>query len=42
MLLMPNEEKPLPEDVEEELSRVTAEAAEKLLNKTSRDATTRS
>jgi len=28
---MPNEEKPLPEDVEEELSRVTAEAAEKLL-----------
>ena len=28
---MPNEEKPLPEDTEEELSRVTAEAAEKLL-----------
>jgi hypothetical protein len=28
---MPNEEKPLPEDVEEELSRVTAAAAEKLL-----------
>ena len=28
---MPNEEKPLPEDTEEELSRITAEAAEKLL-----------
>ena len=28
---MPDEDKPLPEDVEEELSRVTAEAAEKLL-----------
>ena len=28
---MPDEEKPLPEDVEEELSKVTAEAAEKLL-----------
>ena len=28
---MPNEEKPLPEDTEEELSRITAQAAEKLL-----------
>jgi len=28
---MPNEEKPLPEDTEEELSRLTAEAADKLL-----------
>ena len=28
---MPNEDKPLPEDTEEELSRVTAQAAEKLL-----------
>ena len=28
---MPDEDKPLPEDVEEELSRLTAEAAEKLL-----------
>jgi len=28
---MPNEEKPLPEDTETELSRITAEAAEKLL-----------
>ena len=28
---MPNEEKPLPEDAEEELSRLTAQAAEKLL-----------
>ena len=40
---MPNEEKPLPEDTEEELSRVTAEAAEKLLqqNNDSRDATSK-
>ena len=28
---MPSEEKPLPEDTEEELSRITAQAAEKLL-----------
>ena len=30
---MPDEDKPLPEDVEEELSRVTAQAADKLLRK---------
>ena len=30
---MPDEEKPLPEDVEEELSRVTAEAASKAIAK---------
>jgi len=35
---MPNEEKPLPEDVEEELSRVTAEAAEKLLKSNNAEA----
>ena len=35
---MPNEEKPLPEDTEEELSRVTAEAAEKLLQQNTADA----
>ena len=35
---MPNEEKPLPEDVEEELSRVTAEAAEKLLKSNTAEA----
>jgi len=35
---MPNEEKPLPEDVEEELSRLTAEAAEKLLKKNTAEA----
>ena len=35
---MPNEEKPLPEDTEEELSRVTAEAAEKLLQQNTAEA----
>ena len=35
---MPNEEKPLPEDIEEELSRVTAEAAEKLLKSNTAEA----
>jgi hypothetical protein len=35
---MPDEEKPLPEDVEEELSRITAEAAGKLLNKNTQEA----
>jgi len=35
---MPDEEKPLPEDVEEELSRVTAEAASKLLQKNTKEA----
>src|SRR5210317_126177 len=35
---MPNEEKPLPEDTEEELSRVTAEAAEKLLKSNNAEA----
>jgi hypothetical protein len=35
---MPNEEKALPEDVEEELSRVTAEAAEKLLKSNNAEA----
>lgn len=35
---MPNEEKPLPEDTEEELSRVTAEAAEKLLKQNTAEA----
>ena len=35
---MPNEEKPLPEDAEEELSRVTAEAAEKLLKSNNAEA----
>ena len=35
---MPDEEKPLPEDVEEELSRITAEAAGKLLNKNTKEA----
>ena len=30
---MPDEDKPLPEDVEEEMSRVTAQAADKLLRK---------
>jgi hypothetical protein len=35
---MPDEEKPLPEDVEEELSRVTAEAASKLLQKNTQEA----
>ena len=29
---MPNEDKPLPEDAEEELSKITAQAAQKLLN----------
>jgi len=35
---MPNEEKPLPEDTEEELSRITAEAAEKLLKQNTAEA----
>ena len=35
---MPNEEKPLPEDTEEELSRLTAEAAEKLLKSNNAEA----
>ena len=35
---MPDEEKPLPEDVEEELSRITAEAAGKLLTKNTQEA----
>jgi hypothetical protein len=35
---MPNEEKPLPEDIEEELSRVTADAAEKLLKSNTAEA----
>ena len=35
---MPDEEKPLPEDVEEELSRVTAEAAYMLLQKNTKEA----
>ena len=35
---MPNEDKPLPEDTEEELSRVTAEAAEKLLQQNTAEA----
>ena len=30
---MPNEDKPLPEDVEIEISRLAAQAADKLLNK---------
>jgi len=35
---MPDEDKPLPEDVEEELSRITAEAAGKLLTKNTQEA----
>ena len=35
---MPNEEKPLPEDTEEELSRITAEAADKLLKQNTAEA----
>ena len=35
---MPNEEKPLPEDTEEELSRLTAEAADKLLKQNAAEA----
>ena len=35
---MPNEEKPLPEDTEEELSRLTAEAADKLLKQNTAEA----
>mgnify|MGYP003673190125 FL=1 len=35
---MPNEESPLPEDAEEELSRITAEAAEKLLKSNTAEA----
>tara|TARA_S200002703_G_scaffold19127_1_gene15544 strand:- start:24 stop:836 length:813 start_codon:yes stop_codon:yes gene_type:complete len=35
---MPNEEKPLPEDAEEELSRLTAAAAEKLLKSNNAEA----
>jgi hypothetical protein len=35
---MPNHEKPLPEDAEEELSRITAEAAEKLLKSNTAEA----
>jgi hypothetical protein len=35
---MPNEEKPLPEDAEEELSRLAAEAAEKLLKSNTAEA----
>ena len=35
---MPNQEKPLPEDAEEELSRITAEAAEKLLKSNTAEA----